>query len=158
MLILPPRTSWLYTWALSVHERKRYMVTLLFLVMIGALWFKYAYEPLERAHDRLSLTAPHEERELHTLQEKIAALKSHNSSSEHKKEITSEYIFAALDAAGLPLEQCMFQEKECTIFARGSMEQILLFLEQIIVHTSLLQLRLTSVGAHLFSLQITMHI
>lgn len=144
MLIVPPRTSWLYRFALSLSSTRRYLVTLLFITICSVLWFHYIYEPLhtriEAAQQQIKMPRSPSMQEL---TDTIAALRAElaTPTSTASRDDQLHAILGYIDHAGMMLEQCAMQDKTIMVQALGSYTQIQTFFEELAASTQRLMPR-----------------
>jgi len=160
VLILPPRTSWLYKFGISLSPTRRYLFTLLFMTICSAVWFYYVYEPLNNRIDAVqrqvktprSISVNDLKNNIETLRAELSTKPSTMSG-----EDPCHAILGHLDHAGLALEQCSVQDKTVMVQALGSYKQILIFFEQLAAATQRLlprDVRITSGPDDRYSLSV----
>lgn len=134
MIVLPPRTSWLYRFGISLSPMRRYLLTFIVFAVLGAVWFFYVYEPMQKriynAQKKSSIT---QSQTLEELRESIASLRAelaHQPSSPSQDDQV-HIILGYADAANLTLEHCAVEEKEVMLQAIGTFKQIQGFFDQL---------------------------
>lgn len=137
MLILPPRTSWVYRFGLSISSTQRYLITLLFIIVCAALWFYYIYKPfntrIENAKKQITMPQDVSAEEL---TENIAKLRNELSQSTAlSSDDLLHLVLGYVDRAGLTLEQCSIEDKTIFIQALGTYAQCLSFFDQLASYT-----------------------
>lgn len=143
MLILPPRTSWLYRVCMTLSSSTRYLITCLFIAVCVFIWFYYIYQPLNVCIDSV-------QQQMHAVQplpadisEKISALRNELSC---KSEILPSddqlsTVLGYVEHAGMALEHCSVQDKNIYVQATGTYKQCLAFFDQLATSTCALQPR-----------------
>jgi len=130
VFILPPRTSWLYRFGISVSPMRRYLVTFLFIALCIAVWFHYSYEPLNnRIQAGQEYIKTHRAGSVDDIKERIAALRTELSTQSnapsHDEQLNA--VLGYLDQAGMVLEQCAVQDGALSMQALGTYPHILNF-------------------------------
>lgn len=161
MLILPPRTSWLYRSTVSLSATRRYLITLLFIAACIALWFHYIYEPLNKriASVKQEQRKLSQETSSEDLTEKINALRKQlaqpSSTAADNDQLNT--ILGYVDHAGMILEHCSVQDKAFHVQALGTYNQFLVFFDQLASSAQTLlprDVRITRGVDNLFSLSL----
>ena len=133
MLMLPPRSSWLYQMSVSLSPIKRYLLTLLFMAALTFIWFHYVYEPLNNRIDVMQQDAHISEKySPEEIAERISLLHNElNESSSLSCDDQMAMVLGCIDRAGIALENCSMQDKALYVQAIGTYAQCLAFFEQL---------------------------
>lgn len=161
MLMLPPRSSWLYRISVSLSPTKRYLLTLLFMTAIIFIWFQCVYEPLNSRIDAMQQeTNISEKSSPEEIAAQIAALRNEldtESSSLPSGDDQMATVLSCVDHAGMVLENCSVQDKALYVQAAGTYTQNLAFFEQLAAASHQLlprDVRLTRGADNLFFLSL----
>jgi len=134
VFILPPRTSWLYRFAISLSSTQRYLVTFLFIMMCIVVWFYGVYQPFNaRIEAAQQQTCISQDLSVEELTESIAALRNElvvQGTAPSSDELLT-LVLGYLDRTGMVLEQCSVEGKAIHIQALGSYAQCFSFFDQL---------------------------
>jgi hypothetical protein len=134
VLILPPRSSWLYRLSVSLSPTRRYLVTFLFVTMCTALWFHYIYQPLNTRIDVAQKQAkipkrPSSEDLLETINALRNDLAVKRVSLSHDDQLHA--VLGYIEHVGMVLEHCSMQDKALYVQGLGTYKQCLAFFDQL---------------------------
>lgn len=161
MLILPPRTSWLYRVSVCLSPTRRYLITFLFITLCSVLWFHYIYQPLnnriDAAQKQIKLPKqPSSEDLSETINTLRNELTAKTASLSHDDQLHA--VVGYIEDAGMALEHCSVQDKALYVQALGTYKQCLTFFDQLASSAYLLiprDVRITRSADNLFSLSVT---
>lgn len=134
MFILPPRTSWLYRYGISLSPMRRYLLTLAFIAFCSLVWFFYIYQPMQmRIEKAQQLSKVSRAQTVEELKESIAAIRQELSvqSSASSGDDQLHAVLGYVDQAHLNLEHCAVQDKAIVLQATGTFKQIQNFFDQL---------------------------
>lgn len=159
---MPPRTSWLYQYGISLSSMRRYLFTLLFIALCCMLWFLYVYEPMQtRIEGAQAQSKIQRAQSVEELNDAIASLRTElgatatASSPSHDDQLHAVLGYA--DQAGLDLEHCAVQDKAIVLQASGTFKQIQNFFDQLAASTQRLlprNVRITRSADNHFALSV----
>jgi len=160
VLILPPRTSWLYRLSASLSSTRRYLTTFLFITICTALWFHYIYQPLNNRIDAAQKQAklpkqPSAEDLSDTINTLRNELTAQTSTPSHDDQLHA--VLGYVEHAGMSLEHCSLQDKGLYVQALGTYKQCLVFFDQLASSAYSLvprDIRITRGADNLFSLSV----
>lgn|GEM_PF-2173229 len=136
MFILPPRTSWLYTFGMSLSSTRRYLLTLLFMTLCSVVWFVYVYEPMQT---RIAMARKQSEiprsSSVEELNNTIASLRAELAATQAVSSLSCDdqlhAILGYVDQVGLSLEQCAVQNSAIVLQVVGTFKKIRTFFDQL---------------------------
>lgn len=140
MFIMPPRTSWLYQYGISLSSTRRYLFTLLFIALCSLVWFLYIYEPMQtRIEAAQAQSKIQRAQSVEELNDAIASLRTElaatTRASSPSRDDQLHAVLGYVDQAGLDLEHCAVQDAAIVLQASGTFKQIQNFFDQLAAST-----------------------
>lgn len=132
MLVLPPRTSWLYRISISLSVAQRYLITLLFIAVFVFVWFWFLHQPMNNRIDTIQnyvacTKIPSDIQEKVEILRKDMAISNNSATSADSIPVILEYV----EQAGLVFEHAAVDNNTLHIQASGTYKHIMSFFNQI---------------------------
>jgi type II secretory pathway component PulM len=134
VFILPPRTSWLYRYGMSLSPTRRYLLTLLFITLCSLVWVIYIYQPMQKRITKAQqLSKAPRTQSVAELEETIATIRQELSAQSLVPSGDDQLhaVLGYVDQAHLNLEHCAVQDKAIVLQGTGTFKQIQAFFDQL---------------------------